>query len=217
MVWTPDWTTPWELHWLRYNFLISYHRMKKKIAYLLLEHAVSSAGELDLSRRRVTLWPVGATETKRSSRQQTNHSGCRSNNNPRRARAATLKVCLQPRLFIHFVWFGMMFLPWITALPIWQDRWHSAPCLRYQRFCGLSPPRAGSSGEFYQTWNGRRGRAIQTERRRGGEAALKGGKMDPLIEEEKRCRHMVLLGEKPRRIYSALFNVWIGQSGNSCL
>lgn len=29
--------------------------MKKKIAYLPLEHAVSSAGELDLSRRRVTL------------------------------------------------------------------------------------------------------------------------------------------------------------------
>lgn len=45
-----------------------------------------------------------------------------------------MKVCLQPRLFIHFVWFRMMFLPWITVFPIWQERWHYALCLRYQRF-----------------------------------------------------------------------------------
>lgn len=45
-----------------------------------------------------------------------------------------MKVCLQPRLFIHFVWFRMMFLPWITVFPIWQEHWHYALCLRYQRF-----------------------------------------------------------------------------------
>lgn len=30
-----------------------------------------------------------------------------------------------------------------------------------------------------------------------GGGALKGGKMDPVIEEEKCCRHTVLPGEKP--------------------
>lgn len=45
-----------------------------------------------------------------------------------------MKACLQPRLFIHFVWFRMMFLPWITIFPIWRERWHDALCLRYQRF-----------------------------------------------------------------------------------
>ena len=45
-----------------------------------------------------------------------------------------MKVCRQPRLFIHFVWFRMMLLPWITVFPIWQERWHYALCLRYQRF-----------------------------------------------------------------------------------
>lgn len=27
-----------------------------------------------------------------------------------------------------------MFLPWITVFPLWQELWHYALCLRYQRF-----------------------------------------------------------------------------------
>lgn len=83
----------------KFEFLISYN---DKNCFLPLSTCSEFEGELDLSRRGVTLRTAGATETKRSC-QQTNHLGCCSNNNSRRTCAATRKVCLQPRLFIHFV------------------------------------------------------------------------------------------------------------------
>lgn len=125
-----------------------------------------------LLHHTVNAW---ATETKQFC-QQTNHLGC--SDNPRRTCTGCMKVCLQPRLFIHFVWFRMMFLPWITVLPIWQKFWQRALCLRYQRF--LRPlaclvfARLGVLANM--KWKeGKRER--EREWQRGGEVGLKSGKM----------------------------------------
>ena len=111
-----------------------------------------------------------------------------------------MKVCLQPRLFIHFVWFRMMFLPWITVFPIWQERWHYALCLRYQRFAAsrcLVLARLGSFTKHEMDkatvmyWRERKKKEGGKEREGG-----KGGRWDwkmkrcngvPLFQGEKCC------------------------------
>lgn len=115
-----------------------------------------------------------------------------------------MKVCLQPRLFIHFVWFRMMFLPWITVFPIWQERWHYALCLRYQRFAAsrcLVLARLGSFTKHEMDkatlmyWKkkkeeGRRKRGIDRERgRQGGREGWKMKRCNgvPLFHRKKCC------------------------------
>lgn len=67
----------------------------------------------------------------------------------------SIKVCLQPRLFIHFVWFGKgVAALGLLLFPIW----HNALCLRHQRFAAWHWCASARLGSSNQTWRRRRRR-----------------------------------------------------------
>lgn len=110
-----------------------------------------------------------------------------------------MKACLQPRLFIHFVWFRMMFLPWITVFPIWQERWHYALCLRYQRFAAsrcLVLARLGSftkhemdKATVMYCWERKK---RETKRERERKKKKRGGHVGRRDWKMKRCNGVLL-------------------------